>query len=165
MRGTQRWSHLPVRPRPSARSPARSGRQKEVESKDDPPCLYRKGILSRDGGHFIAVFENSDRAEQFAAKARNKLVERCPGLRYQIEILPFDPEATQQPNDKQANSAQPKAEVNLEPHLPIFESCREPGLDWASVEKTDLDTGAVIPISQQTTALKLAGEVLLQRQG
>ena len=51
---------------------------------DDPAALYEKGILTRDGGHFRVVFENENKAEEFAKEASKRLNEKLPGLRYNI---------------------------------------------------------------------------------
>ena len=47
---------------------------------DDPSADARAGILSRDGGHFEAVF--SIGAEAFAAEASDLLVRKLPDLRF-----------------------------------------------------------------------------------
>ena len=53
--------------------------------RDHPRALYQKGILSRDGGHFLAMFANNGNARSFVTEANRLLTEKLPGLAYEIE--------------------------------------------------------------------------------
>lgn len=51
---------------------------------DDPAADAQQGILSRDGGHFEAVFSSG--AEAFADAAAALLRQRLPGLRFRLRV-------------------------------------------------------------------------------
>lgn len=53
---------------------------------DDPKASYSKGVLTRDGGHFQALFPGKDQAESFVAKARKSIEEHVPGLMTPMQI-------------------------------------------------------------------------------
>lgn len=56
------------------------------EDRDDPVALYRKGILARDGGHFIAVFEHERDARDFLRLAEERLAGLLPGVLFEAKI-------------------------------------------------------------------------------
>ena len=82
---------------------------------DDPSADARAGILSRDGGHFEAVF--SIGAEAFAAAASDLLVRNLPDLRFRvlIDATPWE-----------------KANAELSTELPVFSRCEWMGKGLAS---------------------------------
>ncbi len=55
-----------------------------LASEDDPAADARNGILTRDGGHFEAVFASG--AEDFVRAAIYLLRQELPGLRFRISI-------------------------------------------------------------------------------
>lgn len=97
--------------------------------KDNPKLLYKKGILSRDGGYFIVVLKSPGDLQIFISRVQEVLTE-CPGLRYTINYKPFNS------SNEDWNSWQAEP-IILDPHLPFYEICRETGLDWASHKQFD----------------------------
>ena len=97
----------------------------DASDRDDPVALFRRGILARDGGHFIALFDDESAARRFLEQAEARLAERLPGVLYEARINPF-PELTRQP-------PQPR-----DPHeialldLPVLQVCQETGQGPAS---------------------------------
>lgn len=121
--------------------------------KDNPGDLYLSGILSRDGGHFIVVAKDDAQRERFIGIVHKTLAE-CPGLRYTIETCAFaeGPEA--------ASTSEQSAPTILDPNLPVFEICRETGVDWASEKKKASKNQAPseeVPISERAERLIKAG--------
>lgn len=82
---------------------------------DDPSADARAGILSRDGGHFEAVF--SIGAEAFAAAASDLLVRKLPDLRFRVLI---------------DGTTWEKANAELSTELPVFSRCEWMGKGLAS---------------------------------
>ena len=59
---------------------------------DAPSESYKRGVLSRDGGHFQAIFAGQSRAEAFVANARDLLGRRLPSLRWEIRVESWLPD-------------------------------------------------------------------------
>jgi len=85
--------------------------------KDSPEYLYQNGILSRDGGHFQAVFPSEDEQKRFIKRAIEIIELELPGLRYDIT---------------------PDIYNNIDPignqpvRLPRFQICEDTGADVAA---------------------------------
>jgi hypothetical protein len=77
---------------------------------DDPASDAKDGILSRDGGHFEALFEGG--AEAFADAAGKLLRSNLPGLRFRISI-----------RDERLVTSR----VHLSAELPVFAPCEWTG--------------------------------------
>lgn len=84
---------------------------------DDPRAQYQQGILSRDGGHFSALFSNKTDALKFKALAAKLIRQEIPGLRFQITVSPFIAQS-------EAISTKPPTHL---PELPIFQLCQASG--------------------------------------
>jgi hypothetical protein len=89
------------------------------EDRDDPAALYAKGILARDGGHFIAVFEHGQDAEDFLRLAEAQLARLLPGVLFEAKIGD---------SPRQDNQAR---ETHLL-DLPGLQVCQETGREPAS---------------------------------
>lgn len=85
------------------------------DDRDDPPALYKRGILARDGGHFNAVFANEDAAAEFVREAEELLGARLPGVLYETNL---------------ARRAGPRESDILD--LPVLQVCQETGAGLAS---------------------------------
>lgn len=99
---------------------------------DDPQKDAERGILARDGGHFVAVFDDMASAEAFAKEAAAQLREEVPGLRFSCkaeEVVEgkMDPKREPRP-------AQPFLSIEL----PVFARC-----DWAGrgLASTQIEPG------------------------
>lgn len=86
---------------------------------DDPRALYRRGILSRDGGHLRLLFPDEAAAQAYAEQAVVLLRQRLPGLRADIRVTPFPIP----PNAAAPLSSRPQAL----PDLPVFHVCEDSG--------------------------------------
>ncbi len=53
---------------------------------DTPAKFFERGILSRDGGHFIALFKESAKAVSFIRSARQRAVKALPGVMMNASI-------------------------------------------------------------------------------
>jgi hypothetical protein len=82
---------------------------------DDPAADAKQGIISRDGGHFEAIFQSG--AYEFAQEADTLLQRMLPGLRYSISI---------------DNQKIPVATVGLSTELPVLAPCQWTGRGIAS---------------------------------
>lgn len=92
---------------------------------DDPSALFAKGILARDGGHFMAVFTDKERAQDFLRQAETVLAERLPGVLYDASISPFPP-----PPVPERPAIGPRETALLD--LPVLQVCQETGSAPAS---------------------------------
>jgi hypothetical protein len=54
---------------------------------DNPLELYKKGVLSRDGGHLKVIFKNRFYAVEFIDKARAVVSQELPGVQIEAHIL------------------------------------------------------------------------------
>ncbi len=121
-------------------------------NRDDPNALYKRGILSRDGGHFHAVFASEDTANHFIDSARKLIEENLPGLNYEIEAPRLDKQNTTLTFG--ANSTR----------LPHFEICQDTGIDVAN-GRGKADPGEEKPyISATVMALEEAGDAFMGKQ-
>jgi hypothetical protein len=93
-----------------------------LKNHDDPASDASDGILSRDGGHFEALFASG--AETFADAAAELLRAKLPGLRFRISI-----------DQKPRTTCQ----VHLSTELPVLAPCEWTGRGLASaiVEQGD----------------------------
>jgi len=107
--------------------------------RDEPATLYKKGILARDGGHFIAVFEQREEAEKFLRLAEEKLAERLPGVLYDAAIEPLPLSEEGKHKNAKAREIVPREIQILD--LPVFQVCQETGREPAS-EEFEEDDGA-----------------------
>jgi hypothetical protein len=82
---------------------------------DDPADDARSGILSRDGGHFEAIFASG--AQNFAEAAGQMLRTKLPGLSFRISI---------------DNTPVSNSHVQLSHELPVLEPCNWTGSGLAS---------------------------------
>lgn len=94
---------------------------------DNPEELFSKGILARDGGHFITVFETKHCADEFLKAAAGILSNELPGVRYDAEIMPLGHEHGVKAGNK-------PDEIHLL-DLPVLQVCKETGRDVASSEE------------------------------
>mgnify|MGYP003385364022 CR=1 FL=1 len=97
---------------------------------DDPKALYSRGILARDGGHFIAVFPTEQAAIDFQEKAEQKLAEMLPGVLYEINISPIA-DGQEEKQEKKQQTVRPPTETQLL-QLPVLQVCMETGAQPAS---------------------------------
>lgn len=82
---------------------------------DNPAVDAQDGILSRDGGHFEAQFEEG--AQKFAEEARRLIQERLPGLRFRVTV-----------DGKELE----KSRAHLSTELPVLAPCEWTGRGLAS---------------------------------
>ena len=101
----------------------------EGDDADDPRALYRRGILARDGGHFIVVFDDESRAQEFLREAEAKLAESLPGVQFEADIGPFPAPETRGPRA-------PECQEEHVLDLPILQVCEETGREPASERET-----------------------------
>ena len=87
--------------------------------RDDPAALYRRGILARDGGHFIATFADREQAADFLRLAEVKLAELLPGVLFEAELSPGERPV-----------AKPREVQHFD--LPVLQVCQETGQEPAS---------------------------------
>lgn len=86
--------------------------------KDDPAEAWKKGVLSRDGGHFYAVFEEKKDGEDFIEAAKALIQADLPGTLVEFSL---DLESDLN-SDSSAQTSQTIQEDNFPP-LPIFQPC------------------------------------------
>lgn len=97
--------------------------------KDDPENYFKlSGLMARDGGHFSAIFLNTDDAIRFENTARQFLLTKVPGLSFEVEQKKF---ASDSDTDKGTKSRFGSHRLRL----PQFQICQETGTDVA-VEKS-----------------------------
>lgn len=109
----------------------------DLTARDDPAALFADGILARDGGHFIAVFEEEAEANEFLLTAETKLAERLPGVLYDTRIEPFPQPEKNRSARRSASTKRPPRETALL-DLPVLQVCQETGEGPASdKEKRD----------------------------
>lgn len=100
-----------------------------LKDHDDPAADARRGILSRDGGHFEAVF--SAGAKEFASAAMEELSRKLPGLRLRISI---DRKEVVQTT------------VDLSTELPVLARCEWTGRGLASEQVWQGDEPAEVTV-------------------
>ena len=64
--------------------PLFAGDSKDSTNSDSPKSLFLDGTVSRDGGHFRAVFDDQTKAQSFYKRAMEIIDEFLPGLAYSI---------------------------------------------------------------------------------
>jgi len=105
---------------------------------DDPKDAYEKGILARDGGHFIVVFETKENAEKFQAEAEARLAEKLPGVLYEITIKRWPETPVNGQAETGEDQTNDRAVVAQEIHLadlPVLQVCQETGREPASEQE------------------------------
>jgi hypothetical protein len=85
------------------------------EDRDDPSLDATAGVLSRDGGHFEALFSSG--AKEFADAASALLRARLPGLKFRISVN---------------NDPIEQSEVEISTELPVLTRCAWTGRGLAS---------------------------------
>lgn len=110
---------------------------------DDPRALFREGILTRDGGHFSALFHSRENAGAFRGQAEALLRKELPGLRFEINV------------EKLGREGSPRVEARAAAliDLPVFEVCRESG-NAPAEDRTRKDD---IPVSLAVLGSKKKG--------
>ena len=101
----------------------------DQEHKDDPKALYEKGITSRDGGHFHAVFQDQAAAEAFLSQAQALIHRQLPGVRMSAHMQVL--------GEKPALWNQPGAWGEQNPRLPCFQVCEDTGNRLANKYRTN----------------------------
>lgn len=104
------------------------------EITDNPKTQWEKGILARDGGHFRAHFKDEGNADNFAREALTWLRQHLPGLRCEIESLPFDDwikNKSVQTQGEPWKPFKPLASISMF-SLPMLQHCEEAGNGPAS---------------------------------
>lgn len=99
-----------------------------ADDRDDPVALYRKGILARDGGHFIALFDHEEDAKAFQDEAAAFINSALPGVKFTARISSFPEKKSN--SEKGAATGETCQEDTPEDHLmdlPIFQLCEETG--------------------------------------
>lgn len=102
---------------------------KDPSDRDDPKTLFQQGILARDGGHFIVVFEGETQADAFLREAEATLARMLPGVLYEHRIDPFPP-------PEKRDWKPPKVNALHRLDLPVLQVCQETGNGPASDPKT-----------------------------
>lgn len=118
---------------------------------DNPIEDWKKGIIAKDGGHFIAVFPTLDKAKDFKEEARNRLRTDLPGLRFDITISTF-------PEGKAIEDGTTTDDIRevFPEHLSIFEPCAvAPNAIASDIDRTP--DGKVF-ISRKANEFRDAGE-------
>ena len=108
---------------------------------DDPPTLYAKGITSRDGGHFHAVFQTRASAETFLRQAQALIENRLPGVKINASI--GEPGQTARPWN------QPDACGEQNPFLPYFQICQDTGNRLANHHRSNQSPPFVSSLVEQ----------------
>lgn len=58
---------------------------------DDPAYDMARGLIARDGGHFIALFATPEHAQAFAVTAKALIAKMLPGVMLSVEIAQWGP--------------------------------------------------------------------------
>ena len=106
---------------------------------DDPAADAKNGILSRDGGHFEALFASG--AEAFADAAEQLLRSNLPGLRFRVSI---------------DGEQRTKSQVHLSTELPVLAPCEWTGRGLASdiVEQGDERPAVSLDVARRHKAAR-----------
>ena len=110
-----------------------------LKNHDDPAADAKDGILSRDGGHFEALFASG--AEVFADAAGCLLRSRLPGLRFRVSI------------DREPLT---RSQVHLSTELPVLAPCEWTGRGLASaiVEQGDERPAVSLDVARRHEAAR-----------
>lgn len=125
---------------------------------DNPAQQLRRGILSRDGGHFVALFPGWASAQAFADAVPERVRSVTPGLRARVSA----PRELGAGDDEPTKGPTPSTSISLV-DLPIFALCQDRGTGPASHairEPWSEDRERLI--SSRAFALRLAGRGLLK---
>jgi len=57
-----------------------------IKEHDNPKALYKKGVISRDGGHFTAIFKNRESSEVFIKAANKMVADKLPGIQLEAKV-------------------------------------------------------------------------------
>lgn len=98
----------------------------DASDRDDPAALYQRGILARDGGHFIVLFDDEPAAKGFLEQAEAVLAERLPGVLYEARIDAFRVSTAPPPRPPR----HPHETALLD--VPVLQVCQETGQGPAS---------------------------------
>lgn len=91
-------------------------------SKDNPERLYNQGVISRDGGHFTAVFKTKSEAKKFIQEANKKILEKLPGIIVEARLK------TQEESQNESTTELPERNYGESPNwLPHFFHCPDTG--------------------------------------
>jgi len=122
----------------SGRYPAADGND-PLKEHDDPAADARGGIVSRDGGHFEALFAGG--AEAFVDAAGQLLRTKVPGLRFLISI---------------DGESRTKSQAHLSTELPVLAPCEWTGRGLASalVEQGDERPAVSLEAAQRHVAAR-----------
>jgi hypothetical protein len=90
---------------------------------DDPKKLFEGGIVSRDGGHFEALFSDLTVAREFSDSAIEKIAEQLPGVMFDVTI-----------NGTKAMHESGSETAVLD--LPVFQVCQATGHSAAAESHT-----------------------------
>jgi hypothetical protein len=104
-----------------------------IPLRDVPIELFKIGILSRDGGHFQALFKDREAARTFIEKAQATLAEKLPGLLYEITVFP-EKETGKDDQKSEKHDSQSETEfLEVDPFdLPQLQLCQESNRGVAS---------------------------------
>jgi len=128
---------------------------------DNPGGLFKRGILSRDGGHFTALFESTESmrdVDTFIDKANTLFSERLPGLRYEI----FKEYAKDVEKDCK-KTRMPEATEESICFLPQFQVCQESGRGAATRYYQHGDESKTF-ISEMVDRQRKAGKEFLENK-
>ncbi len=92
---------------------------------DDPKALYGKGVLSRDGGHFHAVFKDEAAAQGFIHQAEATIARNLPGVRMEASVQPLNGGSSAAHGA--AGQARKFAWGESDTRLPPFQICQDTG--------------------------------------
>lgn len=143
---------IPEHYRPPAAHAADPLRGADQDDVDDPCHQYRRGVLSRDGGHFIAAFPDGETAARFRDEAETLLAREVSGLRFDISIDPGGLRADR-PSRHLVD-------------LPQFQVCEESGRGPATQQRKTGGSGASNPpwVSRRAEVRKDAGDRFYRRK-
>ncbi|WP_432464444.1 MULTISPECIES: Cas10/Cmr2 second palm domain-containing protein [unclassified Agarivorans] len=104
---------------------------------DKPDELWKIGVLSRDGGHFYAVFSGQKLAEQFLFDAEQLIQQKLPGVQVSFTLSTIE----QLDSGKDEHLKQGDFSADEFPNLPIFQPCQFSEQGIAEAQLKHLDKG------------------------
>lgn len=120
--------------------------------------LLEQGIVSCDGGHFVALFETSEESERFQRRAEVTLASRVPGLPYDVHMAAVptagrnEVELAGDVGDEAGRRAATSALLDV----PQLQVCREFGRGPASTHRTKDDEQ--VPVSRMVDDRRRAAD-------
>ncbi len=122
---------------------------------DDPFALYKKGIISRDGGHFTAAFTSEKDAKAFINAAQQKVLDKLPGVMLEASLRT---ESDSEFKAKKITTATHFGETST--RLPQLRVCEDTGTEIANHERSQNPEYVSDPeyVSEQVNALETAGD-------